>query len=192
VARIRADRVAVNVLPTRLSGLVLVEPKVFADPRGFFLESFRADAYAEAGISADWVQDNHSRSTLHTLRGLHLQREPGQPKLVRVVRGSVFDVAVDLRSSSPTFGQWEGFELDDVRHRQLFIPIGFAHGFCALSDTVDLVYKVGSYYDPDTEMGVAWNDPDIGIEWPVAEPLISDRDRRNPTLRELSGSLPPW
>ena len=181
-----------NVLPTRLSGLVLVEPKVFADPRGFFLESFRADAYAEAGISADWVQDNHSRSTLHTLRGLHLQREPGQPKLVRVVRGSVFDVAVDLRSSSPTFGQWEGFELDDVHHRQLFIPIGFAHGFCALSDTVDLVYKVGSYYDPATEMGVAWNDPDISIDWPVTEPLVSDRDQQNPTLRELSGDLPRW
>lgn len=181
-----------NILPTRLSGLVLLEPKVLADTRGFFLESFRADAYASAGITANWVQDNHSRSTRNTLRGLHLQREPGQPKLVRVVRGSVFDVAVDLRRSSPTFGQWEGFELDDVRHRQLFIPIGFAHGFCVLSETVDFVYKVGSYYDPATEMGLAWDDPDIGVEWPVSEPLVSDRDRQNPTLRELEGTLPAW
>lgn len=179
------------MLPTRLSGLVLLEPTVFTDLRGFFLESFRAESYAEAGISAAWVQDNHSRSTLHTLRGLHLQRDPGQPKLVRVVRGSVFDVAVDLRSSSPTFRQWEGFELDDVRHRQLYIPIGFAHGFCALSETVDVVYKVGSYYNSETEVGVAWNDPDIGVDWPVAEPIVSERDQRNPTLAELE-DLPDW
>jgi dTDP-4-dehydrorhamnose 3,5-epimerase len=176
----------------RLPGLVVIRPQVHADARGFFVETYHRDRYRELGIDADFVQDNHSRSTRGTLRGLHYQAVPGQAKLVRVVRGRVWDVAVDLRRSSPTFGQWEAFELDDVAHHQLYIPIGFAHGYVALSDEVDFAYKVGSYYDPGQERGIAWDDPVIGVAWPVSEPLVSDRDRSNPTLNEASDSLPAW
>jgi dTDP-4-dehydrorhamnose 3,5-epimerase len=165
---------------------------VHSDARGFFVETYHRDRYRSMGVDAEFVQDNHSRSTRGTLRGLHYQATPGQAKLVRVVRGRVWDVAVDLRRSSPTFGQWEAFELDDVDHLQLYIPIGFAHGYVALSDEVDFVYKVGSYYDPTQERGVAWDDQEIGVAWPVAEPLVSERDRSNPTLREAMASLPDW
>jgi len=174
-----------RVLETRLAGIVLLEPQVFADDRGFFVETYRQDAYAARGITADFVQDNHSRSVRGTVRGLHYQSTPGQPKLMRVARGSVFDVVVDLRRDSPTFGQHEAFELDDRLHRQLFVPVGFAHGFCTLSEIADVVYKVGSYYDPVAERGLAWDDPALGIVWPVREPIVSARDRANPLLRDL-------
>ena len=176
--------------PARLEGPILVEPREFADERGFFLETYRRHEFVGAGIDADFVQDNHSRSTQGTVRGLHFQSAPGQAKLVRVARGRAFDVVVDLRHRSPTFGEWEGFQLDDVAHHQLYIPIGFAHGFCALSGVVDLVYKVGAYYDPATERGILWNDPEIGIEWPVERATVSRRDLANPPLRALLGKTP--
>lgn len=182
----------IRVLPTRLSGPILLEPRVFGDERGFFFESFQRRAYEAVGVGADFVQDNHSRSTAGTVRGLHFQEVPGQPKLVRVTRGRAWDVVVDIRRSSPTFGHWESFELDDERHLQLYIPVGFAHGFCAVSDVVDFVYKVGSYYDPATERGVAWDDPDLAIPWPVPQPLVSDRDRTNPPLAAVREDLPDW
>jgi dTDP-4-dehydrorhamnose 3,5-epimerase len=137
------------------------------------------------------VQDNHSRSGRGTLRGLHFQTEPGQAKLVRCLRGRVFDVAVDLRRDSPTFGEWEGHELDDSSHRQLFVPVGFAHGFCVLSEIADVAYKLTSYYDPATEAGIAWDDPEVGVEWPVPDPQLSERDKSNPRLAEIADDL-PW
>ena len=173
------------VRPGRLRGILLVEPVVVADDRGFFLETYRADAYAAAGIGDMFVQGNHSRSVAGTIRGLHFQLGPGQPKLVRAARGAAYDVVVDIRPESPTFGEWEAFELDDSRHWQLYIPTGFAHGFCAVSPVVDLVYMVASYYDPATERGIAWDDPALAIPWPAAEPIVSERDRRNPTLSEM-------
>jgi dTDP-4-dehydrorhamnose 3,5-epimerase len=179
-------------MPTRLVGPILLEPVLLGDERGFFLETFRRNDYANVGIDAEFVQDNHSRSRYGTIRALHFQLKPGQAKLVRVARGRAFDVVVDLRHSSPTFGKWESFELDDVHHRQLFVPIGFAHGFCAISDTVDFIYKVGSYYDPLNERGIAWDDPDLAIPWPVERPQVSERDRRNPRLYEIAMQLPEW
>ena len=181
-----------RTLPTRLEGLVLIEPTVIRDERGFFLESYRRDAYHAAGVDADFVQDNHSRSAVGTIRGLHYQSSPGQPKLIRVARGAIWDVVVDIRRSSPTFGEWEAFDLDDVRHLQLYVPAGFAHGFCVVSETADVVYKVGSYFDPATERGVAWDDPDLAIPWPVPAGRLSERDRRQPLLRELGDLLPDW
>lgn len=181
-----------NVLPNRLTGPILIEPRVISDDRGFFLETYGRELYAALGVDAEFVQDNHSRSVRGTIRALHFQLTPGQPKLVRVARGRVWDVILDLRRSSSTFGEWEAFELDDERHLQLFVPIGFAHGFCVLSDIADVVYKVGSYYDPATERGVAWDDPDLGIRWPVDEPIVSERDRHNPTLAQISDELPAW
>jgi dTDP-4-dehydrorhamnose 3,5-epimerase len=179
-------------LETRLDGLVLIAPDVRRDDRGFFLETFQARRYAEIGVDTSFVQDNHSRSTRGTLRGLHFQLGLGQAKLVSVARGAAFDVVVDIRPRSPTFGEWESFDLDDRRHLQLFIPRGFAHGFCVLADEVDFTYKVDSYYDPNLESGIAWNDPAIGIDWPVREPFTSNRDQRNPTLSEIAASLPDW
>lgn len=176
---------SIEVLPTRLAGLVLVQPAVHADARGFFVETYRRDAYRAAGIASSFVQDNHSRSARATLRGLHYQRRPGQAKLVRVARGAIWDVAVDIRPGSPTFGAWEAFELDDVGHRQLYVPIGFAHGFCVLSDTADVVYKVSQSYDAGEERGIAWDDPDLAIDWPVDDPQLSERDRHNPRLAEV-------
>lgn len=181
-----------TTVPTRLSGPILIEPRVVADDRGFFLETYRRDPYRHAGVIGDFVQDNHSRSARGTIRALHFQADPGQPKLVRVARGVVFDVVVDLRRSSPTFGEWESFELDDVRHRQLYVPIGFAHGFCVVSDVADFVYKVGSYYDAGTERGIAWDDPDLAIPWPAKNPVVSERDGHNPTMAECRESLPAW
>jgi dTDP-4-dehydrorhamnose 3,5-epimerase len=176
-------------MPTRLDGPILLQPTVHGDDRGFFAETYRLDAYRELGIHPEFVQDNHSRSVRGTLRGMHFQRRPGQPKLVRVARGAVWDVVVDIRPGSPTFGQWEAFELDDVTHRQVFVPIGFAHGFCVLSEVADVTYKVGSVYDAAEERGLAWDDPDVGIAWPIADPLLSERDRSNPRLRDLSPEL---
>jgi dTDP-4-dehydrorhamnose 3,5-epimerase len=177
-------------LPTRLDGLVLLAPDVYGDARGFFMETWRADAWLEHGIPTDFVQDNHSRSRRGTLRGIHYQTHPGQGKLVRVARGRVFDVVVDLRRGSPTFGQWEAVELDDERGVQLWIPIGFGHGFCVVSETADFVYKCTAYYDPATEAGIRFDDPDVGIEWPDVELIYSQRDRDAPRLSEVADSLP--
>jgi dTDP-4-dehydrorhamnose 3,5-epimerase len=176
-------------LETKLDGVVLVEPQVHGDSRGFMVETYRADAWAELGIDAEFVQHNHSRSGRGTLRGIHFQTEPGQAKLVRCARGSIFDVAVDLRRGSPTFGQWEGQVLDDEAHRQLYVPIGFGHGFAVLSEEADVSYLLSNLYDSTTEAGIAWDDPDVGVEWPVAEPLLSERDKKAPRLAEIADSL---
>ncbi len=176
-------------LETRLDGLVLLEPEVHGDPRGFMVETFSRDAWAELGVEVEFVQHNHSRSVARTLRGIHFQTEPGQAKLVRCPRGRVFDVAVDLRRGSPTFGQWEGHVLDDEAHRQLFVPVGFGHGFAVLSDLADVAYLLSSLYDPATESGIAWDDPDVGVEWPLDEPLLSERDKAAPRLVDIAGAL---
>jgi dTDP-4-dehydrorhamnose 3,5-epimerase len=178
-------------IDTKLDGLVVIEPDVFGDDRGFLVETYRGDLWHELGVDFDFVQHNHSRSLRGTLRGMHFQTEPGQAKLVRCSSGRIFDVAVDLRRDSPTFGQWEGHELDDRAHRQLLIPIGFGHGFCVLSDEADVDYQLSSYYDAATESGVAWDDPDIGVEWPIDEPLLSERDKAAPKLAEVRDQL-PW
>jgi dTDP-4-dehydrorhamnose 3,5-epimerase len=170
---------------TRLDGLVLITPTKHGDERGFFMETFRADAWAAQGVPTEFVQDNHSRSRKGTVRGMHFQTSPGQGKLVRVARGRVLDVVVDIRRDSPTFGQWESIVLDDERAQQLWIPVGFAHGFCVLSDVADFVYKVTSYFDPATESGFSFADPDVGIEWPEGELIYSERDRDAPRLSEI-------
>jgi dTDP-4-dehydrorhamnose 3,5-epimerase len=175
----------VDVLPTRLAGLLLLQPRVHLDERGFFLETYSRRSHRAAGVDVDFVQDNLSRSHRGVLRGLHLQRPPGQPKLVRCARGRIFDVAVDVRPNSPTFGRWESFELDAVLHRQLYIPAGFAHGFQALEDEVDVAYKVATPYDPAAEVGIRWDDPEIGIEWPIDPAVVSERDEASPTLRDV-------
>jgi dTDP-4-dehydrorhamnose 3,5-epimerase len=177
-------------LPTELDGLVLIEPDVHGDERGFLLESFNVENWRALGVETDFVQDNHSRSRRGTLRGLHLQLRPGQAKLVRCARGHIWDVAVDVRRDSPTYGRWEGHELDDAAHRQLFVPVGFAHGFCVLSDEADVAYKLSSRFDPETEAGIAWDDPDLGIEWPLPDPLLSERDRSAPRLADVAEELP--
>jgi dTDP-4-dehydrorhamnose 3,5-epimerase len=175
---------------SKLDGLVVIEPGVFGDDRGFLVETYRDDLWRELGVDVDFIQHNHSRSVRGTLRGLHFQTEPGQAKLVRCSAGRIFDVAVDLRRDSPTFGQWESHEVDDQAHRQLLIPIGFGHGFCVLSEHADVDYQLSSYYDPSTEAGIAWDDPDLGVEWPLDEPLLSERDKAAPKLAEIAGSLP--
>jgi len=177
-------------LETKLDGVVLIEPVVHGDERGFMLESYSRKAWQELGVGVEFVQHNHSRSSQGTLRGIHFQTEPGQAKLVRCPRGEILDVAVDLRRDSPTYGQWEAHVLDDVRHRQLFVPVGFGHGFAVLSDVADVAYQVSSYYDPATEAGIAWDDPEIGVDWQVAEPLLSERDKTAPTLSEVGDTLP--
>jgi len=177
-------------LPTQLEGLALIEPVVHGDERGFMVETFSRDAWRELGVDVEFVQQNHSRSSRGTLRGIHFQTEPGQAKLVRCARGEILDVAVDLRRDSPTFGRWEGHLLDDVKHRQLFVPVGFGHGFAVLSEEADVTYQLSSYYDPATEKGIAWNDPDVGVEWGVEEPLLSARDKAAPGLTEIRGTLP--
>lgn len=178
-------------LETRLDGPVLLAPAIHGDERGFFVETWRADAWSEHGVPTDFVQDNQSRSGRGTVRGIHYQTSPGQGKLVRCARGRVLDVVVDLRRDSPTFGEWEAVELDDERARQLWIPIGFGHGFCVLSDVADFVYKVTSVYDPATESGFRYDDPDVGINWPESLELrSSERDRTAPRLAEVADSLP--
>ena len=173
--------------PLAIPEVVLIEPKVFGDSRGFFLESFKQELFNQAtGTQHDFIQDNHSRSSKGVLRGLHYQLNPyAQGKLVRVITGAVFDVAVDIRRSSPTFGRWVGAELTAENHHQLWIPPGFAHGFVVLSDTADFVYKTTAYYAPETDRGILWNDPDIGIEWPQLEiPFsLSDKDQKQPAFK---------
>lgn len=176
-----------KVTPTDLAGVVLIEPKVHGDERGFFVETFQAQRYLElAGISATFVQDNHSRSRRGVLRGLHLQKARPQGKLVRVARGEVFDVAADVDPASPTFGRWTGAVLSDDNQHQLWIPPGYAHGYLVLSEVADFEYKCTDYYDPKSEAGVVWNDPQLGIDWPIAEPTLSPKDRGLPTLAELT------
>lgn len=172
-----------------LAGLKLVEPALFRDQRGFFLESYRVDRYREHGIECDFVQDNHSRSSHGTVRGLHFQSSPGQAKLLRVTSGRIFDVAVDIRPDSPTFGKWYGVYLDGETHAQLFVPVGFAHGFCVVSETADVLYKVSSPYNAQTECSIKWNDPEIGVEWPVTRPLVSARDENAQSFADYVRSL---
>jgi dTDP-4-dehydrorhamnose 3,5-epimerase len=183
-----------DTLPTRINGLVLIAPSVFGDERGFFVETYRRQWHAEAGIPADgeFIQDNHSRSTRGVVRGMHFHIGAGVAKLVRCARGRILDVVVDLRRGSPTYGEWEGFELDDETLRVLYVPVGFAHGFCVLSDVADVIYKQTAYYDPQVERGIAWNDPDVGVRWPLpeAELVVSARDSVAPLLRELAPELP--
>jgi dTDP-4-dehydrorhamnose 3,5-epimerase len=178
-----------QTLQTKLAGPLLLAPVVHGDERGFFLESFRASALQEYGVVDVFPQDNQSRSLQGIVRGMHYQ--PGMSKLVRCVRGAILDVLVDIRRGSPQFGQWEAFRLDDVAHHQLYCPDGFAHGFCVLSDVADVVYKTSSYYDRETEGGFAFDDPEVGIEWPSGYELTaSPRDRGAPRLSELADSLP--
>jgi dTDP-4-dehydrorhamnose 3,5-epimerase len=183
----------VNITPTRLPGAVVIEPRVFPDERGFFTETYRREWHQAAGIPAAelFVQDNHSRSTRGVVRGMHFHIGAGVAKLVRCSRGRIVDVIVDLRRGSPTYAQWEAVELDDDSLRELYVPVGFAHGFCVLSDVADVLYKQTAYYDPDVERGIAWNDPDVAIEWPAEiEPLVSARDASAPTLQEMAAELP--
>ena len=174
-----------KAIPSTIPDVIRIEPTVFRDARGFFLESYHRDRFSAAGIGCAFVQDNHSRSVRGTLRGLHYQREPGQAKLVRVARGRIWDVAVDIRPGSPTFGRWVAAELSDANQHMLFVPVGFAHGFVVLSAVADVLYKCSHVYVPETEAGIAWNDPDIGIRWPIDQPLLSPRDQSNPRLREV-------
>jgi dTDP-4-dehydrorhamnose 3,5-epimerase len=175
-----------NVVKTKLHDCLIIEPKVFGDERGFFLETFQADRYAElVGITSPFVQDNHSRSSKAVLRGLHYQKTKPQGKLVRVVSGEVYDVAVDIRQGSPTFGQWEGVILSETNKKQFWVPPGFAHGFLVISDTADFEYKCTDYYDPSDEGSVLWNDPDLGIPWPTATPILSNKDASANRLVDL-------
>jgi dTDP-4-dehydrorhamnose 3,5-epimerase len=173
-----------NIIDLKLKGLKLIKPNIFKDSRGFFLESYNQATYQQHGVAPLFVQDNHSFSQKNTIRGMHYQSEPGQAKLLRVSHGSIFDVAIDIRPSSPTFGQWEGVILDDQNHHQLFIPVGFAHGFCVLSPEAHVIYKVSSLYNPSTEKGFRWNDPTIQINWPTTTPIVSDRDQTAPLFSE--------
>ena len=176
-------------LETRLEGPVLIEPVVHGDVRGFFQETYRKSVLAELGIHDDFVQDNHSRSAHGVLRGMHFQ--PGMTKLIRCARGAIFDVVVDIRPGSPSFGRWEAAELNDENHHQLYCPDGFAHGFCVLSDVADVVYRCSAYYDPAREAGFRFDDPDVGIEWPAGIELQpSERDANAPLLREVEADLP--
>jgi dTDP-4-dehydrorhamnose 3,5-epimerase len=183
----------VQIHQTSLPGAVVLEPSVFPDERGFFAETYRHEWHAAAGIPPEerFVQDNHSRSARCVVRGMHFHIGDGVAKLVRCGRGRIVDVIVDLRCGSPTYAKWEGVELDDEGMRVLYVPVGFAHGFCVLSEVADVLYKQSAYYDPAIERGIAWNDPDIAIEWPAEiEPIVSARDAAAPTLRELADELP--
>ncbi|MSO64288.1 MAG: dTDP-4-dehydrorhamnose 3,5-epimerase [Alphaproteobacteria bacterium] len=182
-----------KVTQTELPGVLIVEPTVFGDSRGFFLESYRDRSYAEAGIADRFVQDNVSMSMKGVVRGLHYQFPRGQAKLIQVLTGAVFDVVVDVRSGSPTIGRWLATTLSGENKRQIYVPPGFAHGFCVLFDNTLFHYKVSDYYLPEDEVEIAWNDPDIGIAWPVADPVLSDKDRMAPRLRAIAAHrLPPY
>lgn len=180
-----------RVTPAPMDGLLLIEPDRFSDSRGLFVESYQRERYAAAGMAEDFVQDNYSRSIKHALRGLHFQVRRPQAQLLTVMRGRIFDVTVDLRSGSPSFGRWFGAILGEDGPHQIYMAPGFAHGFCVLSDGADLHYKVSRLYDRHDEGGLAWDDPDVGIEWPVATPLLSPRDSGFPRLRELKPSQLP-
>jgi dTDP-4-dehydrorhamnose 3,5-epimerase len=183
-----------DILPTRISGPVLIQPSVFGDERGFFVETYRRQWHAEAGIplADEFIQDNHSRSSRGVVRGMHFHVGAGVAKLVRCARGRILDVVVDLRRGSPSYGEWEGFELDDKSMRILYVPVGFAHGFCVLSEVADVIYKQTAYYDPAVERGIAWNDPDVGVRWPLPEAvlIVSARDSVAPSLSDIAHELP--
>jgi dTDP-4-dehydrorhamnose 3,5-epimerase len=177
--------------PADIPDVLIIEPRVFRDERGFFLETYHEKKFQDGGVDAQFVQDNHSRSVKDTLRGLHAQRRRPQGKLVRAVVGEIFDVAVDIRPHSPTFGRWVGVTLSAENFRQLYVPPGFAHGFCVVSETAEVIYKCTALYDPSDELGVAWDDPDIGIQWPTRTPLLSPKDAAAPRLRDLVAELKP-
>ena len=174
-----------NVEKSDLEGVLLIQPAVHSDPRGKFFESFQKERYKEIGIEEEFVQDNQSVSQKNTIRGLHYRAAPEQAKLVRVIKGEVFDVVVDIRKQSPTFGQWRGYTLSDSNYMQIYIPVGFAHGFCVLSETAEFLYKVSEYYSAEKEKGIMWNDPDIGINWPTSNPVLSEKDKINPALKDI-------
>ena len=180
-----------KVIETALPGVIVFQPKLHGDARGFFLETYREDALRDAGISDQFLQDNHSRSARGVLRGLHYQLIQPQGKLVRVARGAVFDVAVDVRRDSPTFGKWYGAMLDEESMRMMYIPPGCAHGFVVLSDIADFIYKCTDYYHPPSEQGILWDDPEIGIKWPITDVQLSEKDSNNPKLQELPENLLP-
>jgi dTDP-4-dehydrorhamnose 3,5-epimerase len=177
-------------LPTRLDGPILIEPVVHRDERGFFHESYRRNVYEELGVTDEFVQDNHSRSRRGVVRGMHFQVGAGMSKLVRCAAGAMVDVVVDLRKGSPTYGEWEAFEINDENLHQIYCPIGFAHGICITSDRAEVLYKCSAYYDESIERGIVYNDPDIGIEWPDIELIPSERDANAPRLREIEDELP--
>ena len=179
-----------NFEETALPGVLIIEPDVHKDDRGFFLETYHGRKYAKGGVVDNFVQDNHSRSTKGILRGLHVQLRRPQGKLVRALQGEIFDVAVDIRKGSPTFGQWLGVSLSGENFKQLYVPAGFAHGFCVVSDTAEVAYKCTDFYDPESEVSVLWNDPAIGIEWPTGEPILSGKDADGKTLAQLDSVLP--
>lgn len=178
----------IEVTKTPLSGVVIVETRVFGDERGFFMETYNQQRFESVGLPSNFVQDNHSRSSKGVLRGLHYQFPQWQGKLVRVLSGAIFDVAVDIRSDSRTFGKWYGLELNDENRLQLYVPPGFAHGFATLSDTADVAYKCTSLYKPEDDAGIVWNDPEIGIEWPISDPLVSEKDATAPRLSQINHS----
>jgi len=180
----------VRVVATAIPEVLILEPDVHTDGRGFFLETYHADRYRENGIPGPFVQDNHSRSLAGTLRGLHLQLRHPQGKLIRVIEGEIFDVAVDVRRGSPTFGRWVSVALTAENFKQVYVPQGFAHGFCVVSPIAQVEYKCTDVYDPSSEVGIAWNDPALGISWPVTQPLLSPRDSNHLTLAELTDRLP--
>ena len=181
-----------RVLPSDLPGVLVIEPEVHRDGRGFFLETYQAESYRAAGITGPFVQDNHSRSIGGTVRGLHLQARRPQAKLIRVIEGQIFDVAVDVRIGSPTFGQWVGVMLSAENFRQCFVPVGFAHGFCVTSAVAQVEYKCTELWDPQDEVGIAWNDPSLAISWPIERPILSERDQRHPTLAAVKPLLPAY
>lgn len=175
-----------NVISTSLSDVLILEPKVFKDHRGFFMETYHHERYEKSGIERKFVQDNISYSVKNTLRGLHYQLHHPQAKLVQAVTGKIYDVAIDIRPGSPSFGKWTGAELSDQNHRQIFIPVGFAHGFCVLSETAHVLYKCSDVYHPEDERGILWSDPDIGIDWPLSDPILSERDQKYLALKDIS------
>jgi dTDP-4-dehydrorhamnose 3,5-epimerase len=182
----------VRFAPTELPEVIVVEPDIHRDGRGFFLETYHAEKYRGGGIDGRFVQDNHSQSVAGTLRGLHLQLRRPQGKLIRVIQGEIFDVAVDVRRGSPTFGRWVGVTISADNLKQCYVPPGFAHGFSVVSPIAQVEYKCTEFYDPSSEIGIAWNDPALAIAWPVDEPLLSERDRRHRTLAQLLDALPVW
>jgi dTDP-4-dehydrorhamnose 3,5-epimerase len=181
----------VNLLETKFKDAILIEPKVFGDHRGFFMESYSEETYKKNGIYMNFIQDNHSLSQqAGTLRGMHYQLEPkAQTKLIRVTRGAIYDVIVDIRKSSLTYGQWQGFILSAENKRQLLVPKGFAHGFCTITEDTEVQYKVDAYYSPEHDRGIAWDDPTVNIDWPINNPILSDKDKTHPTLTEAENNL---
>jgi dTDP-4-dehydrorhamnose 3,5-epimerase len=174
-----------EIIPASIEDVLIIKPRVFRDQRGFFMETYRQDRYSDIGIHKTFVQDNLSFSVKGTLRGLHFQRKNPQAKLVQVISGEIFDVAVDIRHGSPTFGKWTGVYLSEQTLTQVFVPEGFAHGFCVLSETALFLYKCSDFYAPDDEGGILWSDPDIAIDWPIKDPVVSDKDRKHPCLRNM-------